>query len=267
MLKLTAATRAEAEPVIKTLQLKHVNASFPLFCSDNTALVVSGIGKCRAAAACAWLAARSDSRVQSPACWINFGIAGHPDAALGSVFSAHKITDHHSNKVWYPPQIHAPIPTSDLTTVDKPLEQYLPGQLHDMEASGFIDITRMFADAELVQCVKVVSDNTDNPYSRINPERAQAAIADSIPMITSVAEHLAHLADNITTEKATILTEFSKQWRFSVSQTVKLERLIQRHSVLYGSMQSIPSELGEYTSAKMVLQWLDNQLDSADYST
>ena len=267
MLNLIAATRAEAEPVIQAMKLKHKSGSFPLFCSDSTALVVSGIGKCRAAAACAWLAALSDNLESKPGCWINFGIAGHPQATLGSVFTAHKITDHHNNKVWYPPQIHSPLPTSDLTTVDKPLEQYLPGQLHDMEASGFIAIARMFTSAELVQCVKVVSDNTDNPLDKINPETAQKAVSDTIPMITNLAEHLIDLADTIATNKSAILGEFCQQWHFSVSQKVKLERLLQRHDALNRSMQSIPQELTDVKSAKSVLQWLDSQLEDADYST
>jgi len=86
-------------------------------------------------------------------------------------------------------------------------------------------------------------------------------------MITNLAEHLIDLADTIATNKSAILGEFCQQWHFSVSQKVKLERLLQRHDALNRSMQSIPQELTDVKSAKSVLNWLDSQLEDADYST
>jgi len=243
-------------------------ASFPLYCADNIALIVSGMGKCKAAAASAWLAHYTNNYTsnRSHSCWINFGIAGHLNAPLGSVYAVHKVTDYHSSKVWYPPQIRTPVATSNLTTVDQPLEHYFPEQLHDMEASGFIEIARMFTSAELIQCLKVVSDNSESPFSTVNPKNARELISNNLGSIMSVAEHVTELAKSLDTTNVELATEFCEKWRFTVAQTVKLERLLQRYTVLNGTMTEIPDELTEVRLAKAVLMWLETKLNSADYS-
>ena len=278
MLNMIAATRAEADPVINAMKLRHAPGSFPLFCSDTTSLVVSGIGKPRAAAACAWLAAMQNigddkrtnkhSRARPPTVWINFGIAGHSDAAIGSIFTAHKITDHHSGHVWYPPQIHSPLRTCDLLTVDKPLPSYQPARLHDMEASGFIQIARMFAHAELVQSVKIVSDNKESSLRNITAEFALTLVTESVPSINTFAEHLVELSSRLHIDTAPALDLFCNHWRFTVSQTAKLDRLLQRYSVINGQMTSIPVELLKQSlSPNKVLQYFEDELSEASYST
>jgi len=242
LLNLVAATLAEAEPVIGSMKLKHIPASFPLSHYTNN-----------------YTSNRSHN------CWINFGIAGHLNAPLGSVYAAHRVTDYHSSKVWYPPQIRTPVATSNLTTVDQPLEHYLAEQLHDMEASGFIEIARMFASAELIQCLKVVSDNSESPFSRFNPKSSRELISHNLGAIMSVAEHIVELAKSLDTTNVELAPEFCEKWRFTVAQTVKLERLLQRYTALNGTMTEIPDELTEVRSAKAVLMWLETKLESADY--
>ncbi len=271
MLNLVVATKVEAESLINALHLKHASATFPLYTKDTTSLVITGIGKCRAAATTSWLAARSESVSASTgrntsACWLNVGIAGHREAPIGSIFCAHKIHDLGSGKVWYPPRISSPLPSANLTTVDKPLENYLPDQLHDMEGSGFVETARMYSYAELVQCIKVVSDNTEQPFSNIDAKLASQLIEQNIPFIIKFMDHLQALAANLNTLDISIVSEFLHRWKFSVSQKVILERLLQRYSVLHSPMTTLPADLHQVTSGKEALRWLTHSVDSADFS-
>jgi len=265
VLNLIAATHVEAEPIIAALKLKKTSARLPYFKSKTTTLVVSGIGKCRAAAACAWLAAKiSEEPIEEQQSWINFGIAGHSDASTGTVLAAHKVRDYASEKVWFPPRIKAPLPSSDLVTVDKPLKEYLPGQLHDMEASGFIDTARLFCDAELVQTVKVVSDNEKQPFSNISTQLSRDLIADNSPTIIEFTEHLRELASHLGIVDIGVREEFVSRWQFSTAQTVQLERLLQRYNVIFPTMQKIPQDFSQLNTANQVLNQLKQTVDSAD---
>ncbi len=271
MLNVVVATKAEAESLITALHLKHVSATFPLYTKDTTSLVITGIGKCRAAAITSWLAAQSDYASASPGrnksvCWLNVGIAGHCDAHIGSIFCAHKINDFGSEKVWYPPQISPPLPSANLTTVDKPLDDYIPDQLHDMEGSGFVETARMYSYAELVQCIKVVSDNAEQPFSNIDAKLASHVIAQNIPSIVQFIDHLQTLATNLKPVDISIVSEFLQRWNFSVSQKIILERLLQRYSVLHSPMTAIPADLNQLKSTKEALRWLTHSVDSVSYS-
>ena len=274
---LVAATKAEAAPLVSALKLTKTAGAFDCFWNEDTALVISGIGKCRSAAACAWLQSRplnthtpqhasknSLNRGRHTDCWINFGIAGHKDAAIGSVHEAHKITDHGSNHVWYPPRISSQLPSANLTTFDKPISAYLGDQLHDMEASGFIDTARMFAHAELVQAVKIVSDNEQSPLSDVDAKKATELIADNISAILGLLERLKSQSSEIYQIENTIYDEITTQWRFSVSQKVQLERQLERYNTLHDPLMEIPTDLLKVKSSKDVIGWLTLASDNAD---
>ncbi len=271
MLNLVLATKTEAEPLIEELKLKHEPAPFPFYKKDQVSLIISGIGKCRAAAASAWLGGLGaptsvNNHQNKSGCWLNIGIAGHLDAAIGTIFTAHKVLDHGCDKVWYPPRVSPPLESENLITVDKPLTTYIPNQLHDMEASGFIETARMFSYAELVQCIKVVSDNADQPFTKIDTHLAGSLIQDNLSSILLFMDHLQELANSLNTLDTSISEEFTKKWKFSASQKVILERLLQRYNVLLEPMTAIPDELSHKGSSKDILRWLNQSVNNASHS-
>jgi len=273
MLNLIVATQAEAEPVISALKLKKVPAALTYYRNRHLHLLVSGIGKSRASMACGWLAGQSANgsshSTRSTTAWLNFGIAGHPTAPLESLMVAHKVTDLASNSVFYPHRIFkAPalseLASSDLVTVDKPLDNYLPDNLHDMEASAFVDAARSFSHAELVQSLKVVSDNEEQPFTKITAKLATTLIKKNIEQILVCVDELHALAQCTAIDHTNITETILGQWHFSVSQTVQLERLLQRYQVIYEPLTDIPEPLQNMKSSKEVLAWLQNSADSID---
>lgn len=268
MLNLIVATQAEAEPVISALKLKKVPAALTYYCNNELNLLVAGIGKSRTSIACGWLAGKfaedSNHSLRTTTAWLNVGIAGHPTSPLGSLMAAHKVTDLTSNSVWYPHRIFPDLASSDLVTVDKPLESYLPGSLHDMEASAFVESARLFSHAELVQSLKVVSDNEEQPFTNITAKLATSLIAKNIEQIVVRIDELHAVAQSIATPQTNIAETFLKQWHFSVSQKVQLERLLQRHQTIHEHLTDIPETLQNKRSSKEVLAWLQSSADSID---
>lgn len=275
LLNLIVALKPEADPIISALGLKKTPAAFPLYQSKEYSLVISGIGKCRSAAATAWLSARQydknensslqDKRVSLGMCWLNVGIAGHIDSPIGANYLAHTVRDASSNRVWFPPLIKCTTPASALLTVDRPLCNYSPDNLYDMEASGFIETARIFSHSELVQCFKVVSDNSSHPFTEVTPDKTAKLMADSMETIITVIQNLQQLQSVIYQHKSHCSVEFIQRWKFSKSQEVQLERLLQRYSTIHIPLTEIPAELLNVKKAKDVLHWLQTSVDQVKY--
>ena len=133
-----------------------------------------------------------------------------------------------------------------------------------MEASAFIESARHFSHAELVQSLKVVSDNEQQPYSNISAKLATKLIAENIELIVECIETLQTLAQSIAPTNEHISDTILARWHFSVSQSVQLERILQRYSTILSPMTEIPADLQKQESSKEVLRWLQTELDSAD---
>ena len=100
MLCLVVALQAEAAPLVDRFALKSLNGHpYRLYAGADPHLITSGVGKLASASAVAYLRARIG---QTPAAWLNVGIAGHARAPLGTALLAHKIHDVGSSKSYYP---------------------------------------------------------------------------------------------------------------------------------------------------------------------
>lgn len=160
MLIWVAALHCEARPVIDYYRLKksHAKNPFDIYRGDEMTCIVSGIGKVASAAACAWLA--GTARETASLAWINLGCAGAALHEIGAAFSIDKITDADSGQSYYPaPVAPSSLPFSPCLTLSRPGENYREDTLFDMEASGFVSSAMRFSSAELIQAIKVVSDN------------------------------------------------------------------------------------------------------------
>jgi len=271
MLNVVVAMQPEADPLLSLWQLKKVDAPSPVFSGDNINLIVSGIGKTQASAATAWLAAFQRTSQQQAfehpitgrqGCWINVGIAGHSSEELGQTFIAHKVHDYSTTRTWYPTLIKPPIASSNLTTFDKPQTDYLDNELHDMEASGFIETARRFAHAEFVHCVKIVSDNKNTPHTNITPATARQLIAENTESITKVSKHLLALHKRTCEIPSNIdLDNFLSHWQFSKTQSAQLNRLVARYAAFDMPLLEIPESVKRCSNASQVINILTQEID------
>ena len=263
MTRFIVAMACEARPVIDHYGLKSVadDSPFPVFRRENRWLAVSGIGKANAAAATAFLHLRSGAEQHCG--WINFGCCGHSQVPVGQGVLAHKIVDRGSGRSWFPPLAFSYQDlTSSLCTVDRPERNYGEDQAYDMEAAGFFDIACRFTSAELVHCLKVVSDG---PGDRLEDLTA-AKITDFltrrmdrlIALVTTNEELAAEVA--VSQLDPSNLREMTSRWRFSLAQKRKLHRLLQRWQVLQGAPWEPGQDLKDASSSKEVLRYLERQV-------
>ena len=260
------ALPCEAKPLVDRFGLKkHLNIDpFAIYSHGDYCLTVSGLGKSAMAAAVAYTLALF-ANANNPVL-INIGIAGHQSYQLGEHFIADKITDLDSKRNFYPPLIYNPTcHTASVITVSIPQNHYRQDCLFDMEASAFYETALKFTSAELVQCLKVISDNESSPTKNIQPKLVSQWIEENIEFAEILIKELTLLAKIIEPPEPEYFDEITDQWRFTVSEQHKLKQLLLRHQALTGN-QLPEINKSEYSSAKILLRWLEMNLEKASLS-
>ncbi len=235
----------EAQCLIERFSLKRVESESTLFpvyesADQSVGLVISGIGKVNAAAATACLA-MSSANVGRPAKgWINFGIAGCGDAVYGAPFLGGKVTDGATDRSWYPiptwPK-KTDLPRRPILSIDRPSDVYpKDGTLLEMEAAGFYPTALRTASVELVQVIKVVSDDPAHEISEINKEVVRSLCDEALAMTEPWLEAF---LDLIGSESERLgdphrMEKWTERYRFSVTQTHQLRRLLWEWVALSG---------------------------------
>lgn len=272
MINFVIAHHAEATPLIRQYKLKKINGKqpFPTFATEKHQLIISGTGKSNSAAATSWLASSEKfSQFATDGVWVNFGIAGHLNHSIGTLRCANKITEHTTGHVWFPVQIKSIIGSCQVLTTDNICHLYQPDCLHEMEACGFYRTALRFSTAELTQCVKIVSDNAEQPVDRIDKKQISELISDQLQIIDRYISYLDELAQEthpIDTSSAEAL--FYKRWQFTVTQEFQLQRLLQRYSILIGdpnaalTAETFPVSIKSASLALEILQGILSSVES-----
>lgn len=259
MLRFVIALQPEARPLIARYRLEPDggDGAFKVYRRDDVALVVSGVGKVASAAAVAYLHARAGGGRH--AAWVNAGIAGHGRRAVGEAVVAHAIRDRASGACWYPPHVFAPpAATGEVVTVDTVEEGYAGDAAYEMEASGFYPSACRVATSELVQCLKVVSDGPGASPRRLSASRVEQLMGDRLGEIESLAAALLPLSDEVRRleEEPPELGELTARWRFTVTETRQLRRLVQRWRALAPGRPLPVGELASLRRGKDVVRRL-----------
>jgi hypothetical protein len=263
MIRIVTALPAEARPLLNHFGLKArmPQGMFPVFEGEDMALVVCGVGKASAAAAVAHLHGITGGRADRV--WLNLGIAGHPTHRPGEALLAHSIRDRASGRRWYPPQVmEPPCGGAPVVSVDVPETDYPEDALYDMEAAGFYPTATRCATGELVQCLKIVSDNRQAPPGRLDARAVEALVAAQLDLIARVLASLGALAreglggDGL----AERVGGFTAHWGFSVTQRHRLERILRRHAALAPRQEISWREYRVLRRAREVLTALEHRV-------
>ncbi|MFQ5995162.1 MAG: hypothetical protein ACE5K1_08690 [Acidiferrobacterales bacterium] len=265
MIHFVVALPAEARPLIDRYRLRrrHAVGPFPVYEAETTALIVSGVGKIAAAAATTYMHGLSGHPNDG---WLNIGVAGHAERELGQAALAHRIIDQATGRSWYPPLVFAaPCETDAVLTVDQPTQTYAQPALYDMEASGFWQTACRFSTAELVQCLKIVSDNAAHPAVNVSADSVQALIEQQLESIECVVRALAALSAELAPLNGdpAELARFLARWRFTATERGRLQRLLTRWHALYPAQSSWCAQLEALASSSEVLRFLEEHLDCA----
>ena len=228
------ALPCEAKALISRLQLKknlHIRP-FAIYTNTEICLTVTGPGKCAMSAGVAYSQAIF-SNIAHPIL-LNVGIAGHYDSPLGQMFIADKISDRDSGRNYYPPLLFdLPCSSTTVLTVAQSEESYQQKNvLYDMEASAFYETAVKFSTAELIQSIKVISDNHASPAQNIKPKQVTGLIAAHVDCFFEIQGHLQRLAKQLEGREPELYRIYSEQWHFTVSQKHRLKELLSRWQIL-----------------------------------
>jgi len=200
VINLVVALPAEAKPVIFRFGLARMQPdldfllSFPLYRRGRIALVVTGPGKSAAAAGTDFLAILGNC--PRTAIWVNFGVAGHAERQIGEVLLARSIMDAESGQTWRPilPRDRL-CPADDLLTLDRPDLHYRHQGLLDMEVSGFFPTACRYTSTELVQVLKVVSDNRKTTARGLSAKQVRLLMGGALDTLEALLASLEALAE------------------------------------------------------------------------
>lgn len=253
------ALTCEAKPLIHAWKLKkiaHPPMPFALYASAERVVVISGIGKVAMAGAVAF--AMAWFRVERLPVLMNLGIAGHRHADLGTLFLAHKVTDHETNRSFYPQlPFDAPCTTHTVKTHGKPCTDYEEDVLVEMEAAGFYEIAVKFSSSELIQVIKIISDNAASPIAGINESSVTASVTSQVSTVDALIKQLMSIRQPALIHglQHPILTKY----HLTVSSSLKLTALLERWYIQKGTeFDGVAAHAG---NAKELIDWLEIQLD------
>ncbi|MEL0083447.1 MAG: hypothetical protein VW985_10465 [Gammaproteobacteria bacterium] len=263
MINLLVALPAEARPLIHHFKLNGLPAvaGFRRYGNDQITLLITGVGPVAMASGVTVLGMQA---APSNDAWINLGVAGHRSLPLGSSLLATKITDAGSGLCWYPPQVvAAEIERGELLTLARPAQQYPAVAAVEMEASGFYSTACRFASGELVQCLKVISDNRQQPVEQLDEELISRRMVELIEPLNRLIEALGTLLESrpAEVEVASERRAYLQAWRFSHAQEIQLDRLLTDCRLLEGAVPPV-SEFSQQTTAKSLLAALAARLQT-----
>ncbi len=227
------ALPCEAKPVIEHYRLKKITAinAFAVYGNHNLCLTVTGIGKAAMAAGIAYTQAWY-APAQNPAL-LNIGIAGHRHHPVGSCYLIEKISDRDTGRCYYPPLIFTPpCPTQPLQTFSIPQADYPEENLCDMEASAFYETASRFSSGELIQCLKIVSDNLSSPTSAIEAKGVSSLIEAQLPAVSDVIKALTQLSSIVSPLPSDEFQALLKKFHFTVNQQIQLRKLLNRRRLI-----------------------------------
>ena len=189
-MNLITAFLQEAKPVIELLNLQKVEvpSPFKLYKGEIHNLVISGPGEENTTQAVSFLHGHLPS-LFTP--WLNIGLAGHGSENIGNALQVVKCIDENSGRSTFPPQLYTSIfPKTILKTVQHPSNEYLSGHAYDMEGFSFFQTATRFSTNELVQSVKIISDNPGKPFSEFSKSETESLISPHLPNLLLLIEEM-----------------------------------------------------------------------------
>lgn len=262
MIRFVVALAPEADALVRRYRMEPCTGAFPWFRSEEAALAISGVGKIAAAAATAYLHAMTGE--EPLGVWLNFGTAGHRDRPRGDVLLAHTVTDAASGMRFYPPRLDGPtLDAVEVRTVDRPENELDSSAAYDMEAYGFFATALRFSTAELVQAIKIVSDNRESTAAAWTSDAVRDLIAGHIDVVAGAAERFREIGRDLDpmrreeNESRALVSTYSSRTHFTASESRRLRRLLQRWTALEpeASRENVPGR-----TASEILEGLERRV-------
>jgi len=263
MLHIICALKPEARPLLDHFELRARPDAARIYHNPATgiSLTLSGIGQ--AAAAAAVTRTYTQFNADKTHAWLNLGIAGHADLPVGQAVMINKVTDARSGQTWFPSRVFSvPLPCRDLITLEQPDANYRQ-ELYDMECAGFFRAMSGQATLELVQAMKIISDNAGQSLATVTPARVRRLITQNLPVIKEVTGQLLSLSALLQQleDPGPDYQALTRRHHFSVSQRHQLGALLRKWQALHPDDTSLTTRLRHHQTAAEVLRHLQAGLE------
>lgn len=259
MINLVVALPPEAKPLIQEFGLKPAPdlAGFKRYANASMRLIICGLGRVNAASATAALGVATGGQNEV---WLNLGIAGHGQMEVGTPVLGRALLLGGAALTWYPPLvIEAPCLGGSIMTLDRPETAYPQEHVYEMEAAGFYPTACRFTTGELVQVLKIISDNRKTPVETLSQGKISLLIEQNLPVIRELLDKLSELSASLPEPQLQDLMELNPGWRLSVTSKLQLQRLLERYSALGGG-EEIAKRVRTSQSAKQALKILRTEV-------
>ena len=128
--------------------------------------------------------------------WVNYGSAGSVEHALGTLVQVVHITTAQGEDMRQFSTKDLPgVRGVSVRTHDSPYSGYVPGMIHDMEASGFASGIGSVIDNPEAYILKLVCDSPEHPWHQSDKHHYQA-------LLDAASENLLRLLDIIRRENS-----------------------------------------------------------------
>lgn len=225
MIHFIVATYYEARPLIEIFNLNKIQTNLNLYKNDEVSLTISGIGKVNCAVSVAQTFYEFKKSYNN--IWINVGLAGHRSLQIGEISLVNKITDNSSQKTFFTFIADFNIQSFECLTCDKENKNY-SNNLFDMECSGFFESARKFSTRELIQSLKIISDNQKQSINFKNKEEVYELIFNHKKNLEEFSKYFLELRQKCLANHDQYINEqfssvFNKtKFTFTESQQMKL---------------------------------------------
>ena len=238
MIHLIVATNSEARPLIDLFKLKKkkLKKNF-IYENQSISLTITGIGKVNAAIGVTqtyfFYNQKSDN------IWINIGIAGHKNLKVGDICSVSKISDNEIDKKFFPFINGFRMQNQECLTIGKQKKSY-SSSIYDMESSGFYQSACKYSSKELLQIVKIISDNQYESIDFKNKEIVYNLIINHKKLINELCSFMFRLKKRIfpisNKISDTELNNLFSKIKFTFTEREQMKALLGLYFTKYNSL-------------------------------
>ncbi len=213
---VVVALMSEARPLIDFYRLKKsCDAPFTVFSAADcyVQVVICGMGAISAATAVGYMSERSGVHDKA---WLNIGIAGHRFYDVGTSVRvlSHRL-EGSARKQFVSQAVAWRGSVAELITLGEVSSHYPDTELIDMEGNGFFAAAMHFNSSELIQSIKVVSDNAEYSAENLNAQAISNLVLGAREEIVGFIERL---SDFVAVPIALDEWESLIEWPMSHSQ-------------------------------------------------
>lgn len=228
MIHLIVATQLEANPLIKSFDLKKniSEGDFDFFSNDKYSLTITGIGKINSAIGVTHTFFKFKKKNNI---WINIGFAGIDKYKIGNLYLVNKVTDNDTKKSLYPIFItDHKIEKKNCITYGLVNKKY-NDSLSDMECSGFFSSANRYSTKEIIHSLKIVSDNKKEEIKLSDKELINCIFQKNIPKIKKFILDIEKVWELFFKKETYINNKIDNElqkFKYTFSEAIQMKRLL-----------------------------------------